>query len=103
MTPLILTPLFLDVLGILAETSSDVDVPGALLLLGPAGGVGFYVAYYLHYRNTDKSHQFERETLIQAKPVTGNDRKINTVRGTKRTRIDGDNVNDYRQRVRRLR
>jgi len=97
-----MTPLILDLMGILAETSSDVDLPGALLLLGPAGGVGFYVAVYLYYRNTDKSHQFESETAIESKPVTGNDRKTNTVRGTKRTRIDGDNVTDYRQRVRRL-
>lgn len=95
-------PLIVGLLGILVETSSDVDVPGVLLLLGPVGGVGFYVAVYLYYRNTDKSHQFESETAIESKPVTGNDRKVNTVRGTRRTHIDGDNVSDYRQRVRRL-
>ena len=35
--------------------------------------------------------------------VTGSDRKIDTVTGTQRTRIDGDNVRAYRQRVTRIR
>jgi len=32
----------------------------ALLLLGPGGGIGLYWALYRYYRNTDKSHAFER-------------------------------------------
>ena len=77
----------------------------ALLLLGPAGGAGLYWTLYRYYRNTDKSHAFERETAIQAKPVTGaeGDRKVDTVKGTRETRIAGDNVREYRQRVQRLR
>ena len=43
----------------------------ALLLLGPAGGAGLYWMLYRYYRNTDKSHAFERETEIKAQPVTG--------------------------------
>ncbi len=73
----------------------------ALLLLGPAGATGLYWALYRHYRNTDKSHAFERETLVDAKPVTGSDRKIDEIKGTQETRIHGDNVHDYRTRVRR--
>ena len=73
----------------------------ALLLLGPAGATGLYSALYRHYRNTDKSHAFERETLVDAKPVTGSDRKIDEIKGTQETRIRGDNVHDYRTRVRR--
>jgi hypothetical protein len=73
----------------------------ALLLLGPAGATGLYWALYRHYRNTDKSHAFERETLVDAKPVTGSDRKIDEIKGTQETRIRGDNVHDYRTRVRR--
>ena len=49
-----------------------------LLLLGPAGAVGVYWALYRYYRNTDKSHAFESETKVDAKPVTGEDRKIGT-------------------------
>lgn len=45
-----------------------------LLLLGPAGAVGLYWMLYRYYRNTDKSHAFERETLVEAQPVTGAER-----------------------------
>ncbi|WP_146909783.1 hypothetical protein [Arenimonas daejeonensis] len=72
-----------------------------LLALGPAGGTALYWAIYRYYRNTDKSHAFERETKVDAKPVTGSDRKVDTVTGTRKTRIDGDNVGAYRERVKR--
>jgi hypothetical protein len=77
----------------------------ALLLLGPAGGAGLYWALYRYYRNTDKSHGFERETAVVAKPVTGAnaDRKVDKITGTRKTRIDGDNVAEYRKRVERVR
>jgi hypothetical protein len=75
----------------------------ALLLLGPAGGVGLYWALYRYYRNTDKSHAFERETKVDAKPVTGSDVQVGTNNGTRESRIDGDNVGEYRARVARMR
>ena len=74
-----------------------------LLALGPTGAAALYWAIYRYYRNTDKSHAFERETEVVAKPVTGSDRKIDEVKGTQRTRIDGDNLRAYRQRVQRIR
>ena len=77
----------------------------ALLLLGPAGGAGLYWMLYRYYRNTDKSHAFERETTVDAKPVTGaeHDRQVDEVKGTRETRIKGDNVGDCRDRVERMR
>ena len=77
----------------------------ALLALGPAGAAGLYWALYRYYRNTDKSHAFERETAVEAKPVTGadQDRKVDEVKGTQSKRIDDDNVRDYRERVARIR
>lgn len=74
-----------------------------LLLLGPAGATGLYWALYRYYRNTDKSHAYERETAIEAQPVTGSDRKVDEVRGTRETQIRGDNLRAYRQRVERVR
>jgi hypothetical protein len=74
-----------------------------LLLSGPAGATALYWALYRYYRNTDKSHAFERETKVDAKPVTGSDHKVDEVKGTQRTRIEGDNVGAYRQRVQRVR
>lgn len=72
-----------------------------LLLLGPAGATGLYWSLYRHYRNTDKSHAFEHETLVNAKPVSGSEQKIGEVKGTQKTSIDGDNVRAFRQRVQR--
>ena len=74
-----------------------------LLALGPAGASALYWALYRYYRNTDKSHAFERETEIVAQPVTGTNRQVDEVKGTRRTRINGDNVRAYRQRVQRVR
>ncbi len=74
----------------------------AILLLGPAGATGLYWFLYRYYRNTDKSHGFEPETEVVAKPVTGSDEKVGEVKGTRETRISGDNVRDYRERVQRL-
>ncbi len=44
----------------------------------------------------------ERETAVVAKPVTGSDQKVDEVEGTQETRIGGDNVSAYRQRVERV-
>jgi hypothetical protein len=74
-----------------------------LLALGPAGGAALYWAIYRYYRNTDKSHAFERETKVDAKPVTGTDRKTRDVTGVRNSRISGDNVGAYRDRVKRVR
>ena len=67
-----------------------------LLLLGPAGAAGLYWMLYRYYRNTDKSHAFERETTVDAKPVTGDhdDHKVDEVKGTRETRIRGDNLSE---------
>ena len=75
-----------------------------LLLLGPASGIGLYWGLFRYYRNTDKSHDFEHETAVVAKPVTGadQDRKVDVVIGTRQSRMSGDNVRAYRQRVERI-
>ena len=74
-----------------------------LLLAGPAGAAGLYWALYRYYRNTDKSHAFEHETAVEAKPVTGSDQKFDEVIGTQKSRIPDDNVRAYRKRVQRIR
>ena len=74
-----------------------------LLALGPASAAGLYWMLYRYYRNTDKSHSFERETYVKAQPVTGADQdmKVNEIQGTQETQIRGNNVGDYRRRVQR--
>lgn len=80
------------------------DGDGILLLLalGPAGAVGFYWAMHRHYRNTDKSHAFEHETSVEVLAMTGaeGDHKVDEVRGTRATRLQGENVGNHRERVR---
>ncbi len=74
-----------------------------LLAMGPVGATALYWGLYRYYRNTDKSHAFERETAVKAQPVTGSDQKVDEVRGTQKTRIPDDNVRAYRKRVTRIR
>ncbi len=78
------------------------DNSGLWLLAGPVGASALYWMLYRYYRNTDKSHAFERETRIEAKPVTGTDTRVDTITGTQERRIRGDNVRAYRTRVRRI-
>jgi hypothetical protein len=79
----------------------DGDAILFLLALGPASAIGFYWAMHRHYRNTDKSHAFEHETAVEVLSLTGAeaDRKVDEVRGTRSSRIQGDNVGNHRQRV----
>jgi hypothetical protein len=79
----------------------DSDAILILLALGPASAVGFYWAMHRHYRNTDKSHAFEHETAVEVLALTGmeDDRKVDEIRGTRASRIQGDNSGEHRQRV----
>lgn len=74
-----------------------------LLAAGPAGAAAFYWYIYRFYRNTDKSHAFERETAVDFEVTASEDNKIGTNNRTKQQRINGDNISKFRQRVRRLR
>ena len=74
----------------------------ALLAAGPAGAVATYWGFYRYYRNTDKSHEFERDTIIEAQPVQGGEEKVGHISKTRDPDIDGDNSGNYRQRVQRI-
>jgi len=76
--------------------------PVWLLALGPAGGGALYFGLWRYYRNTHQSHNFERETRIEATPVTGHDAKVDEIKGTKKSGIDGANGTNHRKRVQRL-
>lgn len=73
-----------------------------ILAAGPAGAVATYWALYRYYRNNDKSHSFERDTLIDAKPAQGDTVKIDHISKTRKSGIDGDNKSSHRSRVDRL-
>lgn len=82
----------------------DINAEGSLLLLalGPAGAVGFYWLIHRYYRNTDKSHAYERETAVEVLALSGMeaDRKVDEVRGTRSARMEGENAANHRKRVR---
>ncbi|QBX57485.1 hypothetical protein EXE58_05950 [Nocardioides seonyuensis] len=82
-------------------TSGD-NAPLWILAAGPAGAVATYWALYRYYRNTDKSHAYERDTLIQAQPVQGSEEKVDHISKTRDSDIDGDNSSKHRVRVERL-
>jgi len=89
-------------LQFMVETTSASSSEGGAfwpLALGPAGAAGVYWALFRYYRNTDKSQSFERETAIEAQPVTGADHKVDDVRGVRNSSISGDNVSHHRPRV----
>ncbi len=89
-------------LEIVMATSVD---DGALWLLaaGPAGAAATYWSLFRYYRNTDKSHAYERDTLIEAQPVQGSEEKVDHISKTRDSDIDGDNSGQHRARVERLR
>ncbi len=97
----------IDILTAVVHASSGSGDGGGeawFLLAGPLSGIALYAAIFRYYRNTDKSHRFEQETIVdQTAPITGDDVKVDEVRGTRETRIRGDNVGEHRQRVQRVR
>ncbi len=93
----------IDLVNVIAMSSDSGGGILALLALGPAGAIGTYWLVYRYYRNTDKSHAFERETLIHAQPVAGEEEKVGHISKTKDSEIDGDNSDSYRARVQRRR
>ena len=82
--------------------ATDSDAVLWLLAAGPASGVATYWAFYRYYRNTDKSHHFERDTIIDAQPVQGGEEKVDHISKTRDSDIDGDNSDKHRERVHRI-
>lgn len=86
----------------LAITASQDGGVAWLLAIGPAGAAGLYWMLFRFYRNTDKSHSYERETRVTADPVTGDETKVDEIKGTKEDEIEGRNESQFRQRVQRV-
>lgn len=74
--------------AVLGLVSSDTPM---FWLLGPVAGVGFYSMIYLRYRNTNKRHKYEYETVSEMTDVRAGDRKVNKIRGTRNRHTQGAN------------
>ena len=94
--------LMIDLVSQLVVQSSGDSNPVWILAAGPAGGAATYWAFYRYYRNTDKSHDYERDTIIAAQPVQGGEEKVDHISRTRDDDIDGDNKDKHRQRVQRI-
>lgn len=92
----------IQVLNQVVSQASD-DSAFWLLVAGPAGAVGTYWLIWRYYRNADKSHEFERDTIIEAQPVRGGESKVDHISKTRDSDIDGDNSKAHRKRVQRIR
>jgi hypothetical protein len=88
---------------LILQSSSGDGGPLWILAAGPAGGAATYWAFYRYYRNTDKTHEFERDTIIDAQPVAGGEEKVDHIGRTRASKIDGGNGDDHRRRVQRIR
>lgn len=97
-----MTPVLAAASAVLASvSSSSSSTPLFLLAAGPAAAGGVYWLIYRFYRNTDKTHQFESETRVDAQPVRGSDHRIRTIRATTESSISGANAKRHRARVTR--
>ncbi|AYF98232.1 hypothetical protein [Protaetiibacter intestinalis] len=83
----------------LVLASDDGGGVGWLLALGPVGAASFYWGVWRAYRNTDKSHSYERETEVVVSNMTGDDVKVGTNNGTQERHIRGRNSDNPRQRL----
>jgi hypothetical protein len=94
----------MDLINALVPALVQASDDGLLLLLaaGPAGGAATYWAIYRYYRNTDKSHAYERDTIIDAQPVQGGEEQVDHISKTRDSDIDGKNGRNHRQRVQRI-
>lgn len=75
---------------IVASSSSDGDGSwfGLLFLLsGPA----YFLFMYRRYRNTDKRHLHERETAADVDNLEMIDTKIDSVKGSRKSKMTGAN------------
>ena len=89
-------------IDVIVMASGD-SAPIWILAAGPAGAAATYWALYRYYRKTDKSHAYERDTIIDAQPVQGDQEKVDHISRTRDSDIDGDNSAKHRERVQRIR
>ena len=89
-------------IDVIVMASGD-SAPIWILAAGPAGAAATDWALYRYYRNTDKSHAYERDTIIDAQPVQGDQEKVDHISRTRDSDIDGDNSAKHRERVQRIR
>lgn len=85
--------------GVVPAASEAEDISQLLWLLGPIGGVGFFMMVYLRYRNTNKRHAYERETKSDVLDMRTYDQRVSSVKGVRNSSIAGANHGSPRSRL----
>lgn len=89
--------------AILASGSGDGAVGLAIpFVAGPGVFVGVYYAIYRYYRNTDKRHEYERETEVSVGNLQAGDHRRGSKNRQRNRTMNGANEDDHLQRVRRI-
>lgn len=86
---MLLFQLSINAAQVLASTSDGEDGGFAYIFL--AAGFIFYGVMYLRYRNTDKRHHHESETLTEKVDLQQKDELVGRKKGLKRSSIEGQN------------
>lgn len=84
--------------------SGDSDAIGLALpfVLGPAVFAAVYGGIYRYYRNTDKRHEFERETEVAVGNLRSADRRRGSNNRQRSRTMSGANQDSHLERVRRI-
>lgn len=83
----------------LADSSSDSDAFGGVVIVALLAGGGLYFLVWNYYRNANARFKFEDHTVAQAHNVQGTDTKINHRTGLKSSTISGRNDNDATAKI----
>lgn len=92
-------PVLLSATALLADSSSGDSNALYLLAIGPAAAVFFYTTVHLRYRNTDKRHEYERQTSSEISDVQGYDTRVQQFTGLRNRWMDGRNEHVPTQRL----
>lgn len=88
---------------VLAEGNESYRALGvAPFVIGPMVFFLVYLGIYRYYRNTDKSHDFERQTVVESFDMRAFDEFAQRRTGLRNAEIEGRNEDAPRERVRRF-
>lgn len=90
MPKLIITSIFVEICGIIANLFIDFDYDWLFLLTG----IVFYIAMYLRYRNSNARHKYETETKTEVTNLRKVDNFVKNKKKLNNSMMDGANNKD---------
>ncbi|WP_051196955.1 hypothetical protein [Jonesia quinghaiensis] len=76
------------------DIGTDGDGSNWLSMLFLLSGPAYYFFMYSRYRNQNKRHHHEAETLAETANLQASDNRVKRVTGVSNSRIRGDNARD---------